>query len=93
MTRVTKAMVCLVLALVFAVVSASPGFAKEANQTKCPVLGSPINKNTYVDSQRKRIYFCCPPCIEEFEKNPEKYMEQLRKENVALENAPESEKQ
>ena len=66
--------------------------AKEPNQVKCPVLGSPVNKKIYTDYQGKRIYFCCPPCIEEFKKNPDKFMKQIEKEGVVLEDAPTSKK-
>jgi YHS domain-containing protein len=64
------------------------GYAKEANQTTCPVLGSPVNKKVYVDYKGKRIYFCCPPCISKFNKEPEKYMKKFEEQGVVLEDAP-----
>ena len=63
-------------------------FAQETNQDKCPVRGSTINKNVYVDYEGKRIYFCCPPCIKSFLNNPERYLKQMEKEGIILENAP-----
>jgi YHS domain-containing protein len=62
--------------------------AKEPNQVKCPVLGSKINKKVYTDYQGKRIYFCCPPCIQDFKKDPERYMKQFEQEGIVLEDAP-----
>ena len=59
-------------------------------QTTCPVMGGAINKETFVDHNGKRIYFCCAPCIEKFNKNPEKYLEILEKEGVKLEEAPQT---
>ena len=50
---------------------------KEAEQTLCPVMGNAIDKNIFVDYKGKRVYFCCKPCIEDFEKEPEKYLAKL----------------
>ncbi len=78
------------MALVFALATLGigPATAERHPQEKCPVMGSPINKNIYVDYKGKRIYFCCPACPEEFKKNPDKYMKKLETEGVELENAP-----
>ena len=73
-------------------VPVSYGYAKETNQTTCPVLGSPINKKVYVDYKGKRVYFCCPPCISKFNKDPEKYIKKMEEQGVVLENAPEPKK-
>jgi len=54
----------------------------------CPVMGGEVDKNVYVDYKGKRVYFCCTGCVEEFNKNPEKYMDKMRKEGVILENSP-----
>lgn len=55
-------------------------------QNLCPVMGQKINKQYYVDYNGKRVHFCCAACIQEFKKNPEKYMEKLK--GVQLEAAP-----
>ena len=49
----------------------------ESVQEKCPVLGGNIDKKVYTDYKGRRVYFCCPACIENFEKNPEKYLKKL----------------
>jgi Cu(I)/Ag(I) efflux system membrane fusion protein len=49
----------------------------ETEQTICPVMGNPINKDVFVEYQGKKVYFCCPGCIEPFQKNPEKYLPKL----------------
>lgn len=85
------AAVMLASALVFAF-----GFAvdaKESHQATCPVLGSSVSKKVYTDYQGKRIYFCCPPCIQEFKKDPDKYMKQFEKDGVVLEDAPTARKE
>ena len=66
------------------------GNAQGKPQTVCPVLGNEIDKDVHVDYKGKRIYFCCAACIEDFNKAPEKYMEQMRRAGVVLENSPKS---
>ena len=61
-------------------------YGDEKGQILCPVMGNPIDKQYYADYQGKRIYFCCEGCIEEFKKDPEKYMKKL--EGVALDESP-----
>ncbi len=88
LSRRTLVSVVLIVGLAFAF--SAVAFAKEPNQTKCPVLGNPVSKKVYTDYNGKRIYFCCPPCINNFKKNPEKYMKQFEKEGVVLEDAPQA---
>ena len=85
-----KTLVSVVLIFTLALAFSVASFAKEPNQTKCPVLGGSVNKNISTDYNGKRIYFCCPPCVQEFKKNPEKYMKQFEKEGVVLEDAPQA---
>jgi len=49
----------------------------EIEQTMCPVMNAPINKNFYTEYRGKKVYFCCPGCDEEFHRNPEKYLDKL----------------
>jgi YHS domain-containing protein len=46
-------------------------------QKICPVMEGPINKEIYTEYKDKKVYFCCPGCKEQFEKEPEKYVEKL----------------
>lgn len=67
----------------------APAYAtSEMVQGKCPVMGYAPNENLYVDYQGKRIYFCCASCPEQFNKDPEKYMQKLKEMGVELEDAP-----
>jgi YHS domain-containing protein len=68
--------------------TAPKGKAAEKQQTMCPVMGGEVDKNVFVDYKGKRVYFCCTSCVEEFNKNPEKYMNKMRKEGVILEKSP-----
>ena len=46
-------------------------------QTTCPIMGSPINKDMFTEYKGKKVYFCCAGCKEKFEKEPEKYLDKL----------------
>jgi Cu(I)/Ag(I) efflux system membrane fusion protein len=46
-------------------------------QTLCPVMGGPINKEFFVEYKGKKVYFCCGGCDETFLKDPEKYLDKL----------------
>jgi YHS domain-containing protein len=54
-------------------------------QTTCPVMGGPIDKKMYVDYKGKRIYVCCPGCIDSVKNNPEKYIRKLEKMGQGVE--------
>jgi YHS domain-containing protein len=54
-------------------------------QTTCPVQGGPIDKKLYVDYKGKRIYVCCPGCIDSVKANPEKYIKKLEKMGQGVE--------
>jgi YHS domain-containing protein len=92
MSHWKKVLVAFALVAAFTFAFGPAVDAKEPNQVKCPVRSSPVNKNVYTDYQGKRIYFCCPPCIQEFKKNPDKYMKQFEREGVVLEDAPTAKK-
>ncbi len=54
-----------------------PAQTPTGEQTHCPVMEFPIDKTIFTEYQGKKVYFCCPGCIEEFEKDPEKYLDKL----------------
>jgi hypothetical protein len=58
-------------------VSQTSPAAAAAEQTTCPVLDGPINKDVFVEYQGKKVYFCCDSCKAVFEKSPEKYLAKL----------------
>jgi len=55
----------------------------DADQTLCPVMGGAINKEIFTEYKGKKVYFCCPGCIAEFEKDPQKYLPKLPQFNPA----------
>lgn len=53
-------------------------------QTTCPVMGGAIDRNTYVDSDGKRIYMCCKGCSAALKKEPAKYIKKLEDEGITV---------
>jgi len=51
--------------------------AAVVEQTTCPVMGGAINKAIFTEHKGKKVYFCCSPCKEKFEAEPEKYIAKL----------------
>ena len=49
----------------------------EIAQKTCPVMGGAIDPSIYVDHEGRRVYFCCPACVDKFKKDPEKYLKKL----------------
>lgn len=46
-------------------------------QTTCPVMGNPIDKDIFVEYQGKKVYFCCQACVAKFNADPAKYIAKL----------------
>jgi len=46
-------------------------------QTTCPIMDAPINKELFVEYKGKKVYFCCPGCERLFKEEPEKYLAKL----------------
>ncbi|KMQ49869.1 hypothetical protein CHISP_3222 [Chitinispirillum alkaliphilum] len=53
------------------------GKTYSAQQT-CPVMGGEINREMYAEQDGKRIYVCCPGCIETIEQNFQKHVNILK---------------
>ena len=47
-------------------------------QVICPVLGEKASPSISYQYQGKTYYFCCAACINEFKKNPEKYISRIK---------------
>jgi YHS domain-containing protein len=60
-----------------AVVKAKEAAVAAIEQTTCPVLPSPIDKNVFTEYKGKKVYFCCTNCKKAFELDPEKYVSKL----------------
>ena len=57
---------------------AAPSLSLTPVNTVCPVTGSPVNPKYSVVYDGKVIGFCCPDCVDEFKKDPEKYMKTIK---------------
>ena len=51
--------------------------ALAVEQKTCPVMGGPIDKNIFTEYKGKKVYFCCPACVDTFKADPEKYLAKL----------------
>ncbi len=51
--------------------------ASAVEQTTCPIMGTVINKALFTEHKGKKVYFCCSPCEEKFEAEPDKYIAKL----------------
>jgi membrane fusion protein, copper/silver efflux system len=56
---------------------AAEAAADAGEQTLCPVMNAPINKQYVVEYEGKKVYFCCPGCDKAFLEDPEKYLDKL----------------
>jgi YHS domain-containing protein len=89
MVHLKRYVICI--AVIFTLTTGGFAFAavEEHTQKKCPVRENVITRwKVYTDYKGKRVYFCCKPCLPEFQKDPEKYMKKLKQWGEALENAP-----
>ena len=48
----------------------------------CPVLHEPASKDYAYTYNGKTYYFCCSMCIDEFKKDPEKYINKIKEINL-----------
>lgn len=87
-TRHLAVIVVLLAFLTAGLVAAADPGAPGKPQTVCPIMGSNINKDLYLDYQGQRVYFCCPACIEIFKKDPEKFLQTMKDQGVTPEKAP-----
>lgn len=60
-----------------AMVTNAEAQAAPNGQKICPVTGSPVNLNSFVEYQGKKVYFCCDDCKAAFQKDPNKYIAKL----------------
>jgi len=44
----------------------------------CPVMHEPASREFAYTYEGKTYYFCCPMCIEEFKKDPQKYISKIK---------------
>jgi YHS domain-containing protein len=50
---------------------------------KCPVMGGGVDKQLVTEYKGAKLYFCCPPCIARFTKDPTKYATEANEQLVA----------
>lgn len=50
---------------------------QSVEQTTCPVMGLDIDRSVYTEYKGKKVYFCCPGCIDKFNADPSSYIAKL----------------
>jgi len=86
-----KLLYCVLVAVLLVVLAGNipaQGEGTGKAQTLCPVSGKAIKKDVYTDYNGKRIYFCCPGCSDDFDKDPARYVQQMESQGVILEKTP-----
>jgi len=62
----------------------SKGIILDAAQVNCPVGGEKlVDRSTFVDYGGRRIYFCCKPCVDKFNQDPQKYVKKMDQDAAA----------
>lgn len=85
-----RKLICLSIAGVFILALLGISFAQEtktdtqanvqavdAGNKICPVSGEKIDEKATYEYQGKIYHFCCSSCIEDFKKDPEKYIKKV----------------
>ncbi len=54
-------------------------------QTHCPVMDLPIDRDHYHDHDGRRIYVCCPGCLDEVRERADEIIEEHRARGVVFE--------
>jgi YHS domain-containing protein len=55
--------------------------SKALTNKMCPVMNSPASEKYRSEYKGQYVYFCCQGCVKMFEKDPEKYVAKLSKED------------
>ena len=83
MRNITKMIIASLVVFAFLFAGSGLALAKETKKAdRCVVMGGKINKDVYVDYEGQRVYFCCAACIDEFNKDPEKYLKKMKEAGV-----------
>lgn len=66
----------------------APAAKPAADLPRCPIMGEEINFGVSTMTNDGPVFFCCPSCIHEFEKNPAKHEEAVAKQREILSKRP-----
>lgn len=65
-----------------AVAAQANGKAVDVGNSACPVSGDNVDGKTTYEYRGKTYNFCCPMCIDEFKKDPAKYIKKIEAESA-----------
>ena len=81
MRKSVIAMFIFTMVLGVAVIRAFDGDGKAVTNKKCPVMQTDVSEKQRIEYKGQYVYFCCENCKATFEKDPEKYIANLSKED------------
>jgi len=79
------------LAILFTFVLVLATVLSAGEQKTCPVMGGEIDKNLFAEQDGEKIYVCCEGCIEEVNKDFDKYKTKLEESGQSVEVVKKSE--
>lgn len=86
---VRTVLVLFIATILFSTFSfAASNTSSDSKQTQCPVMAGKVDKKIYADYKGKRVYFCCSSCLDDFKKDPDKYMKDMQDKGITPENTP-----
>ena len=86
MRRITVAFFLLMLVAGAAAIGAAADDTdkKQVTNKLCPVSGGPVSDKYRAEYNGQYVYVCCEGCVNEFKKDPEKFVAKMSKEEREL---------
>jgi YHS domain-containing protein len=86
MRRITVAFFLLMLIAGAAAVNSAADDTdkKQVTNKLCPVSGGPVSEKYRAEYNGQYVYVCCEGCVNEFKKDPEKFVAKMSKEEREL---------
>jgi len=86
MRRITVAFFLLMLIAGAAAIGAAADDTdkKQVTNKLCPVSGGPVSEKYRAEYNGQYVYVCCEGCVNEFKKDPEKFVAKMSKEEREL---------
>jgi len=72
----------MIVAAIAMTVAAADGEKKNVTNKTCPVMNAPVSEKFRTEYNGQYVYFCCEGCIKTFEKEPDKYVAKLSKDDA-----------
>jgi YHS domain-containing protein len=77
-----------VLGLSMSYVALAQAAGDEGKLPECPVMGETVDFNVKVMTPDGPVYFCCPPCVKKYERDPAKFADKIKAQRERLAKTP-----